>query len=192
MKTIFNIAKNELRQLFYSPIAWILIAIFYVQSGVAFSEVISMLLRYRSLGFGLGAVTSQIFMDAWSGIYPSVQGWLFLYVPLLTMGIISREKASGTDKLLLSSPVSEYQVVYGKFLAMAVCGHAMMSCLIIFIIPPGRSVKNQGPGSRNSKTLPHSRSPLLSVRSLQAVVARIPDLKNLTSVIQERAHKPFC
>lgn len=141
MKTIFNIAKNELRQLFYSPIAWILIAIFYVQAGVAFSEVISMLLRYRSLGFGLGAVTSQIFMDAWSGIYPSVQGWLFLYVPLLTMGIISREKASGTDKLLLSSPVSEYQVVYGKFLAMAVCGLAMMSCLIIFIILCSVTVK---------------------------------------------------
>ena len=134
MKVIFNIAKNELRQLFYSPIAWILLAVFFVQCGAAFSEVMSMLLRYRSLGFGLGAVTSQIFMDAWSGIYPSVQSWLFLYIPLLTMGIICREKTNGTDRLLLSSPVSEVQIVTGKFLSMAVYGLAMMSCLIVEII----------------------------------------------------------
>lgn len=133
MKVIFNIAKNELRQLFYSPIAWILLAIFFVQAGAAFSEVIGMLLRYRSLGFGLAEVTNQIFRDAWSGIYPSVQGWLFLYIPLVTMGIICREKTSGTDRLLLSSPVSEAQVVTGKFLSMAVYGLAMLSCLLIDI-----------------------------------------------------------
>ena len=33
MRTVFNIAKNELRQLFCSPIAWILLVIFYVQTG---------------------------------------------------------------------------------------------------------------------------------------------------------------
>ena len=49
MKTIYNIAKNELRQLFFSPIAWILLVMFFVQCGVAFSEVISMLLRLQAL-----------------------------------------------------------------------------------------------------------------------------------------------
>ena len=37
MRTVFNIAKNELRQLFCSPIAWILLVIFYVQTGLKFS-----------------------------------------------------------------------------------------------------------------------------------------------------------
>ncbi len=134
MKIIYNIAKNELRQLFYSPIAWILLAIFFVQAGMAFSETIGVLLRYRSLGFGLTAVTSQVFMDAWKGVYPAIQGYLFLYIPLLTMGIMSREKTAGTDKLLFSSPVSETQVVLGKFMSVAVYGLVMMSCIIIQIL----------------------------------------------------------
>ena len=131
MKTIYNIAKNELRQLFFSPIAWILLVIFFVQCGVAFSDVISILLRLKALGLGLSSVTNQIFMDSYEGVYPSIQGYLFIYIPLITMGIMSREKTAGTDKLLLSSPVSETKIVLGKFLSMVFYGAIMLSALLI-------------------------------------------------------------
>ena len=131
MKTIYNIAKNELRQLFFSPIAWILLVIFFVQCGAAFSEVMSMLLRVKLLGHGLSVVTNQIFIDNWNGVYPNIQGYLFIYIPLLTMGIMSREKIAGTDRLLLSSPVSEMQIVCGKFLSMMFYGFIMLSGLLI-------------------------------------------------------------
>ena len=131
MKTIYNIAKNELRQLFFSPIAWILLVMFFVQCGIAFSEVISMLLRLKALGLGLNAVTNQIFQDPYGGVYPSIQGYLFIYIPLITMGIMSREKTAGTDKLLLSSPVSEVKIVLGKFLSMVFYGAIMLSALLI-------------------------------------------------------------
>ena len=131
MKTIYNIAKNELRQLFFSPIAWILLVIFFVQCGAAFSDVISMLLRLKALGLGLSSVTNQIFMDSYEGVYPSIQGYLFIYIPLITMGIMSREKTAGTDKLLLSSPVSETKIVLGKFLSMVFYGAIMLSALLI-------------------------------------------------------------
>ena len=45
MRTVFNIAKNELRQLFCSPIAWILLVIFYVQTGLKFSETLTGIIR---------------------------------------------------------------------------------------------------------------------------------------------------
>lgn len=131
MKTIYNIAKNELRQLFFSPIAWILLVIFYIQCGTAFSEVMSTLLRIKALGHGLAAVTNTIFADSWNGVFPNVQGYLFIYIPLLTMGIMSREKVAGTDRLLLSSPVSEVSIVGGKFLAMMIYGALMLSGLLI-------------------------------------------------------------
>ncbi len=131
MRTIINIAKNELRQLFYSPIAWILLVIFFVQAGMAFSDVTGMLLRYRSLGFALSGITSQVFYDNWSGIYPNIQGYLFIYIPLLTMGLISRDKVIGADKLLLSSPISNFQIVMGKFVSMAFYGAIMFSILVI-------------------------------------------------------------
>ena len=131
MKTIYNIAKNELRQLFYSPIAWILLVIFFVQCGMAFAEVMSMLLRVKALGLGLNSVTNQIFQDNWNGVYPAIQGYLFIYIPILTMGIMSREKTTGTDKLLLSSPVSELKIVLGKFLSMVFYGFIMLSGLLL-------------------------------------------------------------
>lgn len=90
-----------------------------------------MLLRIKALGLGLSAVTSQIFMDSYEGVYPSIQGYLFIYIPLITMGIMSREKTAGTDKLLLSSPVSEIKIVLGKFLSMMFYGAIMLSALLI-------------------------------------------------------------
>lgn len=134
MKTTFNIARNELRQLFCSPIAWILLVIFYVQTGIAFSGVLNNIIRFTSLGLTAREITSQLFQSPWTGVYPSVQAWLFLYIPLLTMGIMSREKTAGTDRLLLSSPVSESQIVLGKFLSMAIYGLVLLSTLVIQII----------------------------------------------------------
>ena len=90
-----------------------------------------MLLRIKALGLGLSAVTSQIFMDSYEGVYPSIQGYLFIYIPLITMGIMSREKTAGTEKLLLSSPVSEIKIVLGKFLSMVFYGAIMLSALLI-------------------------------------------------------------
>ena len=142
MKTIFNIARNELRQLFCSPIAWILLVIFYVQTGITFADALNGLIRYNSLGFGLQEITSQMFRNSWTGVYPAVLSWLYLYVPLLTMGLISREKTSGTDRLLLSSPVSETQIVLGKFVSMMIYGLVMLSCIIIQVIFCAATVKN--------------------------------------------------
>lgn len=52
------------------------------------------------------------------GLYNTVQQYLYLYMPLLTMGLMSREFSSGSIKLLYSSPVTSSQIVMGKFLAM--------------------------------------------------------------------------
>lgn len=90
-----------------------------------------MLLRVKLLGHGLSVVTNQIFIDNWNGVFPSIQGYLFIYIPLLTMGIMSREKIAGTDRLLLSSPISEVQIVCGKFLSMMFYGIIMLSGLLI-------------------------------------------------------------
>src|SRR6185437_4184988 len=48
----------------------------------------------------------------------TVQKSLYLYVPLLTMGLMSRELSSGSIKLLLSSPIRISKIVLGKFVAM--------------------------------------------------------------------------
>ena len=53
-----------------------------------------------------------------------------IYVPLLTMGLISQERQNGTMRLLMSSPVTVAQVVIGKYLAVA----AYLLLFVLFLL----------------------------------------------------------
>ncbi len=117
MKTIINIARNELRQLFYSPIAWVLLALFFVISGISFTSVIGSTTSAIAMGRDMN---SGLTMTLFGRLLSGLQTYIYLFVPLLTMGMISNEKSSGSIKLLLSSPVNNTQLVLGKFGSMMV------------------------------------------------------------------------
>jgi len=93
MRKIVVIARAELSNLFYSPIAWLLLIIFLVQCSVTFTEVIHSLQIYQSYGkltplpplqATLGAVYKS---PLGMGLYLQMVDKLFLYLPLLTMGL---------------------------------------------------------------------------------------------------------
>lgn len=146
MKKISNIAANELKLLFYSPIAWILLVIFFTQCGVAFTSGVTDLIRIKSLGFGLDRVTYRLFTDPNGGILPGIQGYLYLYIPLLCMGLVSRDKASGAYRLLYSSPVTPAQIVLGKFLAVMAYGITMLGVLFVVSLLSAVCVKDMDYG----------------------------------------------
>src|ERR1700744_3975273 len=121
MKTILKIARTELALLFYSPIAWFLLIAFVFQCGLMYTDMLENTLTTQDLG-GRGLkylefLTSRTFGPPF-GIWPKLVGSLYLYLPLLTMGLMSREINAGTIKLLYSSPIKVREIVFGKFLAM--------------------------------------------------------------------------
>ena len=59
---------------------------------------------------------------------------LYLYIPLLTMGLMSRELSSGSIKLLYSSPVSNLQIIVGKYLSVVVYGLILVAVLLMPLI----------------------------------------------------------
>ena len=128
MRTIIRITKSELRILFFSPIAWLILIVFSFQVGMAYSDALEMQLRNQELGYRMYAVTSSLF-DGYSGILSGLLGNLYLYIPLFTMGLMSRELSSGSIKLLYSSPVSNFQIILGKYLAVVV--YALLLCIIL-------------------------------------------------------------
>lgn len=142
MKTIFRIAKAELQTLFYSPVAWLVIVIFTFQAAMTFMNVFGGLVRNQALGYELFAVTSNVFSSPWGGLFPAIQGYLFLYIPLLTMGLMSREFGSGSIRLLYSSPVTNLQIIMGKFLSMMIYGLVLIGILFIFAIFGAFTVKD--------------------------------------------------
>lgn len=118
MKTIYRLAKTELSTMFYSPVAWVVLVIFSIQSSWKFFDSIERFEKAQKLGMTLENLSQTVF-SGFSGLYTEMQNYLYLYVPLLTMGLISREINSGSIKLLLSSPINIKDIVLGKFLAIA-------------------------------------------------------------------------
>lgn len=136
MRTIINIARTELAQLFYSPIAWFLLVAFWFQSGFEYHNALQDIFTQQELGGinlkYLSNLTGRVFAPPY-GIWSSIVRNLYLYLPLLTMGLMSREINGGTIKLLYSSPISVKEIIYGKFLAMLVY-NAILMLTLIFIV----------------------------------------------------------
>lgn len=72
---------------------------------------------------------SESFFNGDYGFWNTITSNLYIYIPLLTMGLMSRELSSGSIKLLYSSPVTSSQIVLGKFLAAIIYG------IVLLIIP---------------------------------------------------------
>lgn len=143
MRNIYDIARAELQSLFYSPIAWLILIIFTFQSAGLFGGHLAGAIMPKELGYSISDLTFKLFVDQWSGgIFPVIQGYLYLYIPLLTMGLMSRELSSGSIKLLYSSPVTNWQIILGKYLSMMIYGLVMMFVLVVFILIAYFSIKD--------------------------------------------------
>ncbi|MDR1720541.1 MAG: Gldg family protein [Dysgonamonadaceae bacterium] len=133
LRPIYKLACTELQTLFFSPIAWLILIVFTIQVAVAFTDVFGERVRTQSLGYGLSNVTLNVYAG-WKGLFLQVQNYLYLYIPLLTMGLISREYNSGSIKLLYSSPLTNSQIVLGKYLSMIIYALVMIGILALFAI----------------------------------------------------------
>lgn len=137
MKTTLRIAKLELSTLFYSPIAWFLAIVFLFQCGLTYTNNIQNFLISQNIGGEnldyLEYITVLTF-GPYAGMFGIIISKIYLYLPLLTMGLISREISSGTIKLLYSSPVKVRQIVLGKFFAMMAYNLLLTGILAIYAI----------------------------------------------------------
>ena len=133
-KVIFNIAKTELKMIFSTPVAWMMLIVFMVLCGLFFSDVFAMYVNAQAAGNKLSFVTNGIFCSDSFGLFPKVQAYLFLFIPLVTMGIISKDSSTGAIRLLYSSPVTDTKIVLGKYLAMVGFGLAMIAVVLIYVI----------------------------------------------------------
>jgi len=126
MNIIWIIAKRELNVFFDSLIAYIMLVLF-----LGFS------------GFFTWLFGSDIFMlgQASLGVFFSISTWtLFFFIPAITMKMIADEKKSGTIELLLTKPVTDWQLVAGKYLACLL----LIAIALMFSLPYYFTVANLG------------------------------------------------
>ena len=144
MKTILEIAKVQWLRLIYSPILWLLFVVLLVQIGYELtSNLGSKEAATRKVGM-LPLMTRYIYtiLGSSAGVFIEFAKSLYLYVPLLTMGLFSTELSSGSIRLIYSSPVSTVQLVCGKFLPMLFLTLLMIVSLWLAVLPGFFMIQN--------------------------------------------------
>ena len=114
---IFTIAGKELRSMFTSPLAWVVLAfVQLILSWIFLLRVdffISAQAQIASTPNAPGL--TEIAIVPMFGIASIV---LLMSVPLLTMRLVSEERRNQTMALLMSAPISMTEIVLGKYLAL--------------------------------------------------------------------------
>ena len=122
MRSLYAIYRKEMGHYFVSPVAYVVVGVFLVLCGFFFDRILafyienSLSMEMQAMRFGAPPeidVPSQV-MRNFFGLLSSLV--LFL-TPVLTMGVYAEERKRGTMELLMTSPVTEAQIVLGKFLA---------------------------------------------------------------------------
>ena len=137
MRNIYSICKREILSFFVSPIAYFVITGFVVLAGYFFFNLLMAFNWYLNRMAAMPYYRSQ--MDAPNlnqlvveGYYHTLIVVLVFLVPLLTMRLIADERRAGTFELLVTSPVSVAEIVFGKFLGVALVIAAMSAVVALF------------------------------------------------------------
>jgi ABC-2 type transport system permease protein len=117
LRNVLAIADKELRSYFASPIAYIIIGLFALLFGWFF-YVYLMFFVQRSSGMGQfgGGGPVNINQDMIRGVLMNSAVIILFVMPMITMRTYAEEKRSGTIELLLTSPLTDVQIILGKFL----------------------------------------------------------------------------
>lgn len=138
-RNIGLIYNKELKSYFNSFIAYAVIAIFLVITGVMFNNIVShySLLSFKAQAdpmlakqYNLLNVTETVVRP----LFGNISMVMLLMMPMLTMKLLSDEKKSGTMELLLTYPIRDGELVLGKFLACLTVFATMLLCTATYPI----------------------------------------------------------
>lgn len=115
MAKIWAIAQRELKAYFVSPVAYVVAALFMLVSGYLFS-----LILYHSREASM------------RGLFANLNVVFLLITPALTMRLLAEERQRGTIELLMTSPVTDRDIVLGKYLSSLLYLAFLMALTVIY------------------------------------------------------------
>ncbi|PYQ88413.1 MAG: ABC transporter [Acidobacteria bacterium] len=134
MRNILAIAHKELKSYFSSPIAYIVIGFWALLYGYFFIAILQFFVRQSMQMSQFGGPQSMNVNQQL--IRPLLQNVTILdlfLLPMVTMRTYAEEKRSGTIELLLTSPVSDFEIIMGKFLGAMALYTVMLAVTLLHI-----------------------------------------------------------
>jgi len=119
MRKVLTVTGKELRSYFVSPMAYVILAFFLGVCGLIFALTVTMTQAEANMA---GMFHTMIFIT-------------LMMTPVITMGLLSQEQATGSLELLMTNPIRESEVVIGKYLAaVALYAIALLASLEFALI----------------------------------------------------------
>src|SRR2546428_6973640 len=136
MGNVIAIAQKELRSYFSSPIAYIVIGLWALLYGYFFVAILSFFVRQsmQMNQFGMqGPQAMNVNQQLIRPLLQNVTILILFLMPMVTMRAYAEEKRSGTIELLLTSPLTDFQIIVGKFLGVLALYSVMLAVTLIHI-----------------------------------------------------------
>ena len=110
LRNVWAVFLRDLGGYFLSPMAYIVFFVFALTHGVLFFFYVI-----------VTAESPRQITEIIQSLFGFALFWVVPLSPLLTMRLIAEEKRTGTIEMLMTAPVTEWQVILGKFFAAQVC-----------------------------------------------------------------------
>lgn len=137
MRNVLTIAGRELRSIFVSPIAYVVMTGFLLLGGwfffnllARFNLLVSMYSSFQGGAEAMQRLNVNEFVLA--PLFHNLSVVLVILIPMITMRGFAEEKRAGTYELLLTSPVATWEIVLGKFVGMVAFISVMVALTSIY------------------------------------------------------------
>ncbi|MFP5378390.1 MAG: ABC transporter permease, partial [Vicinamibacteria bacterium] len=132
MRNILALAGKELRGYFASPIGSIVLGFYALLYGYFFYALLAFFERQSmQMSMGMGPMTMNINQMLIAPLFMNATVVALFVLPMITMRTYAEEKRSGTIELLLTSPITDWEIILGKFLGAMGLYTAMLAVTLL-------------------------------------------------------------
>jgi ABC-2 type transport system permease protein len=132
-RNISAVAGKELRGYFASPVAWVMMGLFALIFGWFFLSYLTYFVRSSLQAMMGGPQAMNVNMDLIRPLLSNASVLVLFLLPMVTMRAYSEEKRSGTIELLLTSPLTDFEIITGKFLGAVGLYVGLLVVTVIYI-----------------------------------------------------------
>jgi len=140
MRKFLAIYNREVKSYFSSPIAYIIIGLFLLITGVFYYLIVSSFVQYcmradmQAQYYRMAPPKLNVNVMAIRNLFQNMSLFMSFFLPMITMKLYSDEKRTGTIELLMTSPITNLQSILGKFSAAVTLFLAMLAFTGVYMI----------------------------------------------------------
>lgn len=136
MKNLYVIAKREFISYISSPMMYLIYGIFFFLLGMMFIFQLDSFNEYcRSVSAEIVPLKLSLLdvnFNVLGNLSKNIAFVIIFFLPIITMKLIAEERKTRTIELLMTSPISSYEIVLGKFFAALLLWVILCLCLVVY------------------------------------------------------------